>query len=195
MKFEKLNDTKIKIILSLEDIESNNLSIDNVLSNSTDSQKLLDTIISKAETELDFKPEDSQLLVEAVAPSDDECIFTITKLLNNNKGYCQHSNSFIFSFDCFEDFISLCSFLNNLSYLCLKEISKDFSLIYYNKKYYLKFVESEYSTIVIDYIKTLFREFGKDVSLSTGINGILNEYGKVLFPKDAIIKCIDSFCT
>ena len=193
MKFEKLNDTKIKIILSLQDMELNNLSIDNVLSNSADSQKLLDTIISKAETELDFKPEDSQLLVEAVVPSDEECIFTITKLLDDKICFPQHGNSFIFKFDCFDDFINLCTFLNNFSYLCLKEISKDFSLIFYNNTYYLRFVESEYSTIVIDYIKTLFEEFGKDVSHSTGIDGILNEYGKVLFSKNAIIKCISNF--
>ena len=38
MKFEKLTDTKIRIILSIKDIESNNLSIDDVLSNSKDSQ-------------------------------------------------------------------------------------------------------------------------------------------------------------
>lgn len=194
MKFEKLTDTKIKIILSLQDMESNNLSVENVLSNSADSQKLLDTIISKAETELGFMPEDSQLLVEAVVPSNDECIFTITKLLDDKICCPESGNSFIFKFENFDDFINLCSFLNNFSYLCLKEISKNFSLFYYNNTYYLKFVESAYSTIVIDYIKTLFEEFGKDVSQTSGIDGVLNEYGKVIFSKNAILKCINSFC-
>ena len=194
MKFEKLTDTKIKIILSLQDMESNNLSVENVLSNSADSQKLLDIIISKAETELGFMPEDSQLLVEAVVPSHDECIFTITKLLDDKICYQETGNSFIFKFENFDDFINLCSFLNNFSYLCLKEISKNFSLFYYNNTYYLKFVESTYSTIVIDYIKTLFEEFGKDVSQISGIDGVLNEYGKVIFSKNAILKCINSFC-
>ena len=156
MKFEKLTDTKIKIILSLQDMESNNLSVENVLSNSADSQKLLDIIISKAETELGFMPEDSQLLVEAVVPSHDECIFTITKLLDDKICYQETGNSFIFKFENFDDFINLCSFLNNFSYLCLKEISKNFSLFYYNNTYYLKFVEFTYYTIVIDYIKTFF---------------------------------------
>ena len=194
MKFEKLTDTKIKIILSLQDMESNNLSVENVLSNSTDSQKLLDIIISKAEIELGFMPEDSQLLVEAVVPSNDECIFTITKLLDDKICYPVTGNSFIFKFENFDDFINLCSFLNNFSYLCLKEISKNFSLFFYNNTYYLKFVESTYSTIVIDYIKTLFEEFGKDVSQTSGIDGVLNEYGKVIFSKNAILKCINSFC-
>jgi len=193
MKFEKLTDTKIKIVVSLQDMESNNLSLENVLSNSDDSQKLLDTIISKAEIELGFKPDDSQLLVEAVIPSDEECIFTITKLLDEKVCCCKNSTSFIFKFDCFDDFIKLCTFLDNFSYLCLKEISKNFSLIYYNNTYYLKFIESECSSIVIDYIKTLFGEFGRDVSHSLRIDGILNEYGKVIFHKNAIIKCINTF--
>lgn len=193
MKFEKLTDTKIRIILSIKDIESNNLSIDDILSNSKDSQKLLNTLITKAEQELDFKTEDSQLLVEAISSYSDEYIFTITKLLED-KIYCyKNSNYFIFKFDCFDDFMSLCTFLKNFSYLCLKEISKNFSLIFYNNSYYLKFVEAEYSSIVIDYIKCLFEEYAKDVSNSTGIDGILNEYGKVIFSKNAIMKCINSF--
>ena len=195
MKFEKITDTKIKIFLTLQDMELNNISIENVLSNSADSQKLLDTIISKAEVELGFKPDDSHLLVEAVVPSNEECIFTITKLLNDKICYPHHDNSFIFKFECFDDFINLCVFLKNFSYLCLKEISRNFSLVYYNNTYYLRFIESEYSSIVIDYIKTLFEEFGKDVSNCAGIDGILNEYGKIIFARNAILKCILSFDT
>ena len=195
MKFEKITDTKIKIILSLQDMELNNLSVENVLSNSADSQKLIDTIISKAEIELGFRPDDSQLLVEAVVPSNEECIFTITKILDDKICNSKNGNCFIFKFNCFDDFINLCTFLENFSYLCIKEISRNFSLIHYNNTYYLKFIESDYSCIVIDYIKTLFEEFGQDVSHSAGLEGILNEYGKVIFYKNAILKCIHSFCT
>lgn len=195
MKFEKLTETKIRIILSLKDIEVNNLSVENVLSNSADSQKLLNTILTQAEKELGFKLDDSKLLVEAMALSDEECIFTITKLLDEKIYYPKSSNSFIFKFESFDDFINLCTFLNNFPYLCLKDVSKNFSLIYYNNTYYLRFIEVGNSSIVIDYIKTLFDEFGKDVSHSTGIDGVLNEYGKVIFSKNAIIKCINSFST
>lgn len=193
MKFEKLTDTKIRIILSIKDIESNNLSIDDVLSNSKDSQNLLDTLITKAEQELDFKTEDSQLLVEAISSCSDEYIFTITKLLEDKIHCSKNNNLFIFKFDCFDDFVNLCTFLKNFSYLCLKEISKNFSLILYNNYYYLKYVRSEYSSIVIDYIKCLFEEFAEDVSHSVGIDGVLNEYGKVIFSKNAIMKCINCF--
>ena len=55
MKFEKLNDTKIRIILSLKDMESNNLSVKSVLSNSDETQKLIESIICQAEKSLDLK--------------------------------------------------------------------------------------------------------------------------------------------
>ena len=195
MKFEKLTDAKIRIILSLKDMELNNISVDSVLSNSADSQKLLESIISKAEKEIGFKPENSELLVEAMALSDEECIFTITKLLDDKTCCLSKNDLFIFKFDSFDDFIHMCTFLKNFSYLCLKEISKNFSLVYYNCTYYLKFIKTQNSCLVIDYIKTLFDDFGKDVSHLAGIDGILNEYGKIVFEKNAIVKCINSFST
>ena len=195
MKFEKITDTKIKIILSLRDMKLNNVSAESIFSNSTSSQKLLQNMLNEAEKEIGFETGDSKLLVEAVMSSDEECIFTITKLLNEKTYYSTSNNAFIFEFDSFDDIIDLCVFLNNLSFLCLKDISKNFSLIYYNSTYYLKFIETGNYSIVIDYIKTLFDEFGKDVSHSNSIDGFLNEYGKVIFPKNAIIKCINSFCS
>ena len=193
MKFEKLTDTKIRIILSLRDMELNNISVENVLSNSADSQKLLDTIISKAEKEIGFKPEDSELLVEAVATSKEQCIFTITKLLDEKIYLNTYVDSFIFKFDCFDDFINLCTFLNNFSYLHLKDFSKNFSLIFYNGTYYLRALNVGNFSIVFDYMRTIFSEFGKDVSTLAGISGTLNEYGKVIFAKNAIHKCIRAF--
>lgn len=195
MKFEKLTDTKIRIRISLKDMELNNLSVENVLSNSTNSQKLLDNMIARAEKEIGFRTGDSRLLVEAIVLANDECVFTITKIQDDKICCPITSNTFIFKFDQFDDFINLCTFLNNFNFLCLKDISKNFSLVYCKNAYYLKFVEMGNSSIVLDYIKNLFSEFGKDVSCSVNIDGILNEYGKVIFVKNAILKCLNCFCT
>lgn len=193
MKFEKLTDTQIKIILSLKDIELTHLSVENILSNSDDSQKLLEKMINQAEKELNFHPDDSKLLVEATS-FNEEFIFIITKLINQDLCILkEQTNSSVFKFENFDDFIDLCQFLNNLSYLCLGEISKNFSLIYYNYTYYLKFTYNENHLIAIEHIKNFFAEFGKDVSNFPGIEGILNEYGKIIFEKNAILKCLNSF--
>ena len=52
------------------------------------------------EKKLGFKPEDSKLLIEAL-PSNKDCIFTITKLLDETIYCTQNHTSFIFKFDNF----------------------------------------------------------------------------------------------
>ena len=162
MKFEKLDDTKIRIKVSINEMKANNLSAESFFSNSTDSQKLLNNMLIQAEKKLNFKPEDSQLLVEALVLSDNECVFTITKLENektNQKSY----NGFTFKFEIFDDFINLCSFLNSLEFLCLSEISKNFALIYYKQAYYLTLINENSYTLAVEYIKTFFSEFGQNI--------------------------------
>lgn len=193
MKFEKLTDKKIRIILSLEDMQLNNISIDNIISNSASSQKLLHDIINEAEKKIGFDPGESKLLVEAIQSLNNECIFTITKLPEKKIISRNRSNIFIFKFESFDDFINLCSFLKNSNYLNLKDFSKNFSLTYYNGTYYLQALEVNYYSVLLDYLKLLFSEFGKDVSCNTEIPGFLSEYGKVLFSKNAINKCIKTF--
>lgn len=193
MRFEKLNDTKIRIILTIQDMESNNISFENVLSNSTASQKLLESMISKAEKEIGFYAEDSKLLVEAIMTSNKECVFTITKLHENKACSKKCTKSFIFKFDSFDNFIDLCIFLKSLQNLNLRNFSKKFSLILYNDTYYLKALDADTFSITFDYMRTFFSEFGDDVSNSCSIDGILNEYGKIIFEKNAISKCIRSF--
>ena len=193
MKFEKITDSKIKIIVSMQDMGLNNISTENIFSNSTSSQKLLQSILKRAKKEIGFETGDTRLLVEAIMSSGVEYIFTITKLDDNQLYLEKNNNLFIFKFIYFEDFLALCTFLKNFSFLCLKDISKNFSLIYYNNTYYLKFLKTKEYSIVIDYIKNFFDEFGEDVSNSTNIDGFLNEYGKVIFPKDAISRCLYSF--
>ena len=192
MKFEKLNDTKIKIILSLKDIELNNISVQNLFSNSDSSQKLLQTMLNMAKEEIGFDAGDSKLLVEAIMLSDEECSFTITKLCDEIQT-SNENNAFIFKFDNFDNFIDLCTFLNNFSDLNLKDFSRNFSLISYNNTYYLYNFNVETYSILLDYMKEIFSEFGTNVSDSKIIDGILNEYGKIIFEKNAIVKCIYSF--
>ena len=193
MKFEKITDTKIRIILSVKDIEENNTSVEKILSNSIDSQKLLELMICKAEKKLGFNPGDAQLLIEALSQSNGSCIFTITKISDDNPCCKKTTKSFIYKFETFDNFINLCNFLNNFSYLNLKDFSKKFSLIFYNNTYYLQALDTQNLECILEYIKPFFSEFGADVSNSAGIEGVLNEYGKVLFSKNAMQKCLHTF--
>jgi len=123
MKFEKINDTKIKIILTLKDIELNHVSIDTLFTNPDFSPQLLQTMLSEAEKNIGFVAGDSKLLVEATIDLNEEYIFTITKLVEENLNSENRTNSFIFKFENFDDYISLCTFLNNLSDLNLAKLN------------------------------------------------------------------------
>ena len=193
MKFEKLTNTKIKIIISQEDLKLNNLSIDNILSNSISSQKLLNNVILNAEKELNFKTDNSDLLVETVILNNSECIFTISKLSDNPISDNRKNNLLVYEFNSFDDFIKLCHFLKNFSFLCLNDISKSFSLILYNNTYFLKLIEFKNFFVSTEFIKTFFSEFGKDVSKCSVIGGKLSEYGKTIFSQNAILNCLNSF--
>ena len=190
MKFKKLNDAKIKIILTKKDIKSNNISIENILSNSEESQELLESMIVLAKQKIGFEPGNAKLLVEAIKNSDEEYVFTITKLCCEQVCTNRHFSSFIFKFNCFDDLMHLCIFLKNLSNLNLKAFSKNFSLIFYNGTYFLQALDVKAFSLALEYARSVFAEFGKDVSNLAGIDGILNEYGKIVFPKDAILKSI-----
>ena len=185
MKFEKITDTKIKIILDINDIKLHNISTNNFFNNSS-SQKLLQIMLSEAEKEIGFKVDDSRLLVEAITNSNQEYIFTITKLIEEKKNIENFSSSFIYKFDNFENFVALCNFLNNLSDLNLNEFSKNISLILYNNTYYLYDTNTENYHILLDYMQHIFSEFGNRV-LSPFIEGCLNEYGKTIFETNAIV--------
>lgn len=186
MKFEKITDAKIKISISLQEIQANHLTIEEILANSINSQTLLEALICKAESEIGFVPENAHLLIEVLAPSNKECVFTITKLLDNNSRIS--SDLFVYKFNKFDDFMCLCKFLNNFSYLHIKNFSKNFSLIFYNNTYFLRLLNGKNLYCLFDFYRSLFSEFGEDVSNVAGIDGYLNEYGKIIFPKNAISK-------
>lgn len=191
MKFEKITDTQIKIILDIKDMELHNITNESIIATSTFPQKLLQTMLKTAEKEVGFKADDSKLLVEATMPNNTECIFIITKL--TTKTISSLDNSFVFKFNCFDDFIALCTFLNNLSDLNLKDFSENFSLIFYNNTYYLYNSDISKYSILLDYMKETFSEFGTRIYNPLEIEGILNEYGKVIFEDNAIVNCIFHF--
>lgn len=193
MKFEKITDKKIKITLSFYDLESNNISINTVFSDSSHSEKLLQSLLNIAQQEIGFKTDDSKLLVEILFSSDKTCTFTITKLVEKDLILKNNFDYFIFEFDNFENFISLCYFVKNMNDLELSTFSNNFSLTLYNNTYYLQAIDIYSFYTLLDYMKPIFSEFGKNVSSNLNLHGILNEYGKKIFENDAFLQCINKF--
>ena len=80
MKFEKLSENKIRITLSMRDLEEKDISFHDFMSNSLESQDLFLDMLNIAETEVGFKTHNYKLIIEALASSDGNFILTITRI-------------------------------------------------------------------------------------------------------------------
>ena len=174
MKFEKITDSKIKIIFSLEDMNSNNISAKSFLSNNSVSQKILQNILKEAEKQVGFQTNDSKLLVEAIMSTDGGLIFTISKLSNFLKT-SDFSNMF-FKFENFDNFLSFCTYIEDIDNF------NSLSVILYNNAYYLHI--SFFDDILHDCFYNILTEFANPIIYSSTFEGILNEYGKVILDKN-----------
>ncbi len=171
MKFEKLTDNKLRIIFTTDDMNLNNVSTNAILSNSDSSQKLLQMLLAKAEQEVGFNSGDCNLIVEAISIKDG-FIFNVTKVSTN----CDLllSSNLLCQFDSFEDFLDFSTYLKNMNFYDYN----GFHLFLYNEKYYLSIPIN--NALTSDF-KLILCEFGNIVNNSLCMNGILNEYGRVVF--------------
>lgn len=180
MKFEKLTNTKIRIVFTSEDMIINNLSSNNFFDDVNISQTLLQSLLFKAEKEIGFKTDDSKLLVEALS-SDGGFVFIITKLSSCDDLCLENKSIQIFKFQSFDSFLDLCTYIKNMNF----EYLNNSSLILYNNSFYLYVLNCNplFSNILL--------EFADFVPYSLKIDGHFNEYGKIIFNKNAINKGIN----
>lgn len=186
MKFEKLNDSKIKIIFTLTDIMSNDFSVDEFFENNSVSSEFLESVLGKAEKEIGFKTDDCKLLVEAIKSSKNEMVFTITKI-------CESDNldvylNLAFKFDCLDDFLNLCTYMKNMDFSNLDNCHALFSLYLYNNSYYLCI--SNYGCLN-GLVLNVFNEFAKKIPYTARLDGMLCEYGKALFKEKDFCSCLN----
>ena len=79
MKFEKLNENKIRITLNNQDLIEKNIDFHSFMSNSKESQNLFLDMLDEAEKKVGFVTKDYKLRIEALAMSDGNFILTITR--------------------------------------------------------------------------------------------------------------------
>lgn len=207
MKIEKLTENKIRIILNMEDLEENNIDLHSFMSNSIESQNLFIDILDKAEHEVGFTTKDCKILIEALASSDGNFIFTITKYEASNttdkikkkkltikkKINNIDTENAIYLFNSFDEFCNYCSYINDSNLNNLNGLSTNISLYEYNSKYYLVFKNINLSFKNLKGFYASISEFGKSISHSENFESKLIEHGKVIMKKNAIKKCIEFF--
>lgn len=208
MKIEKLTENKIRIILNLEDLKKNHVDLHSFMSNSIESQSLFADILSQAEKEVGFSTKNCRILIEALASTEGDFIFIITKhSLDNSQKESTKKRTLnikrktnklnvekaIYSFHGFEEFCLFCSHLHHNPLKDMRKLAKAISLYCYNNTYYL--VLNNINTAYPD-LKTFYAsiaEFGKLVSNSPHFEGKLLEHGKLIMKHNALTKGIKYF--
>ena len=102
----------------------------------------------------------------------------------------------VYKFTDFDDFINFCAFMKSSNKrINIKKISSECLLFKYSNNYYLtlKNINESYSKIGLFY--TGITEFSKFCFNSDSLFPVLNEYGTLFIPNNALANTIKSFCS
>lgn len=199
MKFEKLNENKIRITLTIQDLAEKEIDFHVFMSNSAEAQDVLLDMLEQAKKETGFDPEDYNLKVEALVMADTNFIFTITKLppeekskiskrkfTVKRKNIVPSSTQAVYCFNSFDDFNDFLVFLSKNTLFNCKKLAKSITLYEYKEKYYL--LMNNINTEFIDKIKfyTCITEFAKCVTNSKVFASKLKECGTLIMKNNAL---------
>ena len=205
MKFEKLNENKIKITLSIQDLEEKDINFHDFMSNSLESQDLFLILLEEAEEKVGFKTQNCRVKIEALAMTENNFVLTITKMSSDSlkkhlyvtprkkpvaKRISQNkiTNNLIYKFNSFDDYCYFVEFLikNNLSDSI--KVADKILLYLYKNQYYLVLnnMNTKYKKIPIFY--TSITEFGSYISNPDLFLSKLNESGTIFLKNNAFKK-------
>ena len=211
MKFEKLNENKIKIIVSMKDLEDKDISLHDFMSNSIESQELFLDLLEEAEEKVGFMTSNCKIRVEAFAMTDKDFILTITKVLpdmvkkqgsstlrkklkvKRKINNIETSKDTIYKFNTFDDYCNFAEFLINNNLIDASKIAKSIILYQYNNYYYLVFhnMNDNYNKLSTFY--TSITEFGSYVLNPDLFIHKLYENGTLFIKNNALKKSLNYF--
>ena len=157
MQIEKINKNKVKIILTLEELEKRDVNIKDIEKNNEIAKELFCNLIEESNIDEEFEFDNSQLLIEASSDNNNLFIVTITKVDNmpdlkkysllekNSKGKNRSTknsidykvDSYIYSFESIDNVLEMCTKSQSELLFWGKN-----SLYKYNGLYYVIFAKS-----------------------------------------------------
>jgi len=202
MKIERIDDNRIKITISLADLEERNIDLSSLNYNSPEAQELFWDMMEEAEIRFGFDISDSQLLIEPVPDSDAGFIVIITKVNDEEENFESiqkyiknkfkrndlkvkkknrkiYSSLLIYSFKDFDDLCELCKKISPL-------YCGDSSLYKIKSTYYLVMTRNCFTMEDTKLFEAFLGEYGHKVSNPGFFEGYLNEYGEVIIEHNAI---------
>ena len=180
MIIEKINNNKIKIEFSLDELEKYNISIHSFLSSSIDSQKFINSLLDIAKDEFNFNKENNPFILETISFNNNK--FTIFATISINK--YQIKNCIILQFENYNDLIHFSNYIKNS--IPLFNLSN--SLYKYNNHFYLKI---SFKTLTMTERTSYFyfiSEYLNNINLSELCIDLLLEYSELIIEHNAIEK-------
>lgn len=204
MRFEKINENKLKITLSNDELPISN-NLDSFMTDTSDAREAFLNMLDKAEEAVGFNTKDYKIKIQAKALHNGDFVFIVTKLVQMNnkhivvrpkkilKASSQNSLYTIYRFESFDDFCSFCEFLKSNKINYLKSLSKSCKLYKYSNYFYLCFerINENYRKISMFY--SSITEFSKFFSTKDLFASTLKEHGELLIDDNAIITCQSYF--
>ena len=196
VKIEKLNENKLKITLSIDDLEERNIDLQSFIYNSPESQDLFWDMMQEAEKEYGFDVDESMIYVEASSSGPGMFTLIVTKsdsVLNNQttskakskiksirlkrKNIDIEAQKTLYLFQSFDDICDFCKAID------VSKLSKN-TLYELNNEYYLE-TESMPFKQILDFASII-----KSTNLAIGK---LNEYGTIITSDNALQQISKSF--
>lgn len=206
MKIEKLNDDKIRITLNMEDLQENDIDFQSFMSNSIESQELFLSMLDKAEKEVGFQTDNYKIMIEALATSGGNFVFTVTRVAPEKKSTYKvknlnikrktstiNRNKAVYCFNSFDEFCAFCTFLNNNILQFVNSTIDNSSLFEYKSRYYLVLSNIKANVDLLKSFCSSIVEFATYVDNSDLFESKLLEYGKPIMKDNAIADCIKHF--
>lgn len=196
MRLERLTYNKIKVFLTLDDLDERGISKEEMWQDLPKVHELFRDMMLEADDELGFKA-DGPIAVEVFSLPAQGMVVIVTKgqSTNEDEDYDDEflelqvtmdiSDDIFYEFDGFDDLIALTSRLYPLGV-------KGGEIYHYNGRYYASFEEEDYERLDVDMFVALLSEFG---SPSTITKWRVREYGKLILDDDSVGKINHFFLT
>jgi len=196
VKFKRLSDDKVQIIVSSEDLEKRDVKKWDLMPSSPKAQELFQEMLDQAYEECGFEVDsETQLMVEAYPMTTDSLVITLTKVKQSDKDIFDtefdddgeelyedledkeiaelESDELVYLFRDFEDIVQLCKLING-------DYQDRCNLYKLGNVYYLTFVNPD---SLSDHALGMLGEYSNLVHLA---ESYLSEHGKLMIEKNAV---------
>lgn len=187
MKIEKLNLNTLKIVLSVEELSSKNITIKDIENGKKKAQKFFFDIIEDSCYASDFLQDDTRLLVEATVGNDNTLNVTLTKLQNvtpiplNTNSKLTNTHYMLYAF---YDLATLLDFVM----LCTKDnlfVGQN-SIYLYDNIYILLFSKATVQQVSFKKTYYALTEYSDKYTSKPALISYIKENGQLLLGKNAI---------